>query len=907
MQTSIETLRKMESIFHDALEAAADERAALIELRCAGDEELAAEVYSLLRAGDEERSATATLEKEREAAPGQEAGLERIGAYAIDRLIGRGGMGAVYLAHRDDGQFTQQVAIKLIDLPLATAQFRERFLQERQILANLRHPAIARLLDGGVSSTGDPYLVMEYIDGLPIHTYCERNEIGLAGRVRLFLSVLEAVQFAHLNLIVHRDLKPDNILVTSDGLPHLLDFGTAKMLSSAEGARPSERTRVGFASYTPQYASPEQVLGQPITTASDTYSLGVLLYRLLTGGLPYEFTEFTMAELLRVVCEEPPRKAVVAAAPGRGHDLDLEAILGKALRKSPLERYATVEQMSSDLTAWLDGRPVAARQGNWRYRAGKFARLHWVGLAVALVLALSILGGVAGVLWQASVANRERRIADARSADLRQLSNSLLSELDEAIQELPGSIGAQKLLVTRVLEHLDRMARDAHGDLQTQLDLVAAYTRMGNLQGNSYDQNLGDPEGGLKGIDAALRIARPLAAAYPSNRDVLHALALALQSRGEILWETARTAEAVPLQREAVRSFEQLSSSPSATLTEVLDTAGAWGTLGDELGQDGTASLSDPAAAIDAYRHDFPLYERALRLDANSTRARRGVLITHLKIGSAEMYSDPGAALAEFDSALAVRTGDGTTPGLSDLRLRANILRKQGIASSETGDEARATRAFGDAENLYRSIAARDTNDTRAQIDLAIQLQDEADSAESAADSDLAHRHALLALEEKKLLEIVSICDHIADLRKIEEWAVLSANSQVRAGVVDHDLNGVNHSVAATRQALITLRGIAAAPHASGATLTETSDAFRIAQPASLRDILFSVECARRADNLAQGKSAARDLTLALAYRSAGQIDAARSTARHGLSLLAPPRPGGKISTLQSQLEAQLR
>ena len=382
----------------------------------------------------------------------------------------------------------------------------------------------------------------------------------------LFMRVCEAVQFAHQNFVVHRDLKPDNILVAEDGTPRLLDFGTAKLLSPSLAGPDSKLTREGYQSFTPQYASPEQVLGNPITTASDTYSLGVLLYLLLTGTLPYELKELTTAEMLRVICEEPPRRPTQAAGSHQRLDADLEAILLKALRKEPQERYLTAEQLASDLRAYLEGLPVAARRGTLRYRAGKFIRRHRLRPGGS---------GAAGRhhWWRALPAccgrpewpMRSGAQAEARSADLRQLSNSLLSELDEAIKQLPGSTGVQKLLVTRVLEHLDRMAKDAQGDRQTQLDLVDAYTRLGNIQGNAYDQNLGDPAGAFVSLGKALAIARPLAASDSKDREAIRALALVQQSRSEILWQTDRTPEAVPVMREALKSFDALAADPHAS------------------------------------------------------------------------------------------------------------------------------------------------------------------------------------------------------------------------------------------------------------------------------------------------------------------------------------------------------
>jgi serine/threonine protein kinase len=407
MSQTTERFLRIEAIFHQALAAPENTREALIETQCQEDRELASEVRSLLEACEEEEQLTAARHVDVGADQETQSGGKRVGPYEIDRLVGRGGMGAVYLAHRADGQFEQKVAIKLIDLPLATDLFRERFRQERQILAELQHPYIARLLDGGVTAEGDLFLVMEYVAGVPIHNFCDQRHLSIRQRIALFMRVCEAVQFAHQHFVVHRDLKPDNILVAEDSTPRLLDFGTAKLVSPSLAGPDSKMTREGYLSFTPQYASPEQVLGNIITTASDTYSLGVLLYVLLTGTTPYELKELTTAEMLRVICQEPPRRPTQAVDSHRRLDADLEAILLKSLRKEPQERYLTTEQFASDLRAYLEGLPVAARRGTLQYRATKFIRRNRFRLAAAAMLGLSLMAGIAGIVWQATVANRE--------------------------------------------------------------------------------------------------------------------------------------------------------------------------------------------------------------------------------------------------------------------------------------------------------------------------------------------------------------------------------------------------------------------------------------------------------------------------------------------------------------------
>ena len=275
------SLHRLETVYYEVLAAPEEARASILEHQCEGDAALMAEARSLLEAHRAEQALTIQLTAEVPTEPSTCQG-RWLGPYQLDRLLGRGGMGAVYLAHRIDGQFRQQVAIKVIDLPLTTELFRERFRQERQILAQLVHPYIARLLDGGVSEDGGPYLVMEYVDGIPIERFCRVNRLPVRDRLLLFTKVCAAVHFAHQNLVVHRDLKSDNILVLNDGTPKLLDFGTAKLLAPVPAANTAtEFTRLGLLSFTPSYASPEQVLGETVTTASDTYSLGVLLYLLL--------------------------------------------------------------------------------------------------------------------------------------------------------------------------------------------------------------------------------------------------------------------------------------------------------------------------------------------------------------------------------------------------------------------------------------------------------------------------------------------------------------------------------------------------------------------------------------------------------------------------------------------------
>ncbi|HEY4354925.1 MAG TPA: protein kinase [Acidobacteriaceae bacterium] len=917
MKQTTASFQRVQALFHEALEAPETERAALIDARCEGDRELAAEVWSLLGACEAEQQGVPEEEESQDTGIGTASEARQIGPYLLDRLLGRGGMGAVYLAHRADGNFEQQVAIKLIDLPLATSLFRERFRQERQILAGLRHPYIASLLDGGVSATGDLYLAMEYVDGMPIDRFCASKGFNVTQRLELFLRVCEAVQFAHRNLVVHRDLKPDNILVAEDSTPRLLDFGTAKLMAPTSGESGTDLTREGYHAFTPQYASPEQVLGHPITTASDTYSLGVLLYVLLSGSAPYELKELTTAEMLRVICEEPPKMPAHAVGELKRLDPDLEAILAKALRKEPEQRYLTVEQFSGDVRAYLDSKPVAARRGTFRYRAFKFMRRHKVGLAATVLLLASLAAGGVGIMWQAGVANRERHKAEARAADLRQLNNSLLSELDEAIKQLPGSTGVQKLLVTRVLEHLDRMAADAHGDRLTQLDLVDAYTRLGNIQGNPYDQNLGDAEGGLASLHKARDLAEHLAAANPNDTQSLRALATVRQSQSEILFGLGRTQEAVASLRAAVEAYDKLITPRDTPPALICEVASAYGALGDELGQSGTASLADTTGAVAAFRKSIELDERALSIDPHFLRALRGIGIDQMKIGSVEMDADPAQALKDFQLALQ-RTDalpKSEQSSLAATRLRSLLLRKQANSRVELREYAEAFPLFHQAHEFYQQISAEDPKDLRALSDYEVILDDEAVAYETAVDpvvgmspSDTSLRRHNLEAARGLLQQIVAIMETMAKSAPENEGSKLGlADAQVRLATAQIELHEPGDAASLAGTGLATLRDMASDKDASPMTLDETALAFLRAEPASLRDPAFAATCAERAVNLSHRHKPTLLLALAQASRAGGNMEKSRAAAKEGLALLPAWQPGTVKPNVRVLLEVQIR
>ena len=343
----------------------------------------------------------------------------RIGPFAVVRELGRGGMGTVYLARRADGQFEQTVALKLIRRGADTPTARRRFLAERQILARLNHPHIAALVDGGVSDDGRLWFAMECVDGTPITRHADERALGVDARLRLFRDAADAVRHAHQSLVVHRDLKPSNVLVTDDGIVKLLDFGIARLLGGDVAGDVSSAdeplTRTGLRLLTPEYAAPEQVRGESVTTVTDVYALGALLYELLTGRRAQQLERLTPGEMERVVCEvDPPPPSRVAPEPVRARLRgDLDAIVLRAMHKDPARRYASVDALIEDLRRFTEGLPVQARRDSLGYRAGKFVRRHRVAVGMGSLALLALLGGLAATLWEARAARREAATANA--------------------------------------------------------------------------------------------------------------------------------------------------------------------------------------------------------------------------------------------------------------------------------------------------------------------------------------------------------------------------------------------------------------------------------------------------------------------------------------------------------------
>ena len=540
-----ERWERVSRLFDEAIDLPADERTRLLAARCADDDSLRREVEDLLRAeaqaGDFlEQGTRATAPLLRELADGGDDGDpqgRRIGPWRLVGEIGRGGMGVVYLAERADGQFEQRAALKLLKRGLDTEEILSRFLRERQILARLQHPGIARLFDGGMSEDGRPYFVMEYVDGRPIVAACDARGLSLDERLRLMGQICDAVQSAHGNLVVHRDLKPSNVLLRADGGIALLDFGIARLLSGPGEDAATTLTR-GPALMTPQYAAPEQVRGEPATTATDVYALGLILYELVTGRRPYEVQGADRETSGKVILEtepRPPSRIAVTPRLPRALAPDLDALVLTALRKEPERRYPTAQALGDDLDRLRRGLPIRAQRDTVGYRLRKFAGRHRAGVAAAALATAGLLAGLGGTLWQARIARQEARRASA------------VKDLLLGVFEVSDPSQAQGREIT-ARELLDRGAVRIDGGLRDEPDLRL---EMLGVLSDIYDHlGLGDRARPL--VDRSLDLAQSTFGPDDTRTGS------ALRRQGTLLTGEGKHAEAIPILRRALAIHERV-------------------------------------------------------------------------------------------------------------------------------------------------------------------------------------------------------------------------------------------------------------------------------------------------------------------------------------------------------------
>jgi non-specific serine/threonine protein kinase/serine/threonine-protein kinase len=794
--------RRVKAVFQEAFERPPAEQAAIVDAACAGDPDLREAVLRLLRAHARAQgaldaaplldgTATGPVEERAASAPPPPA---RIGPYRVVRVLGRGGMGTVYLAERDEPGLRKTVAVKVVRHGMGTDFVLRRFRTERQILAALEHPGIARLYDGGTTDEGLPFFVMEYVAGEDLLAYCDERRLPVEARLSLFVRVCEAVQYAHQALVVHRDLKPSNVLVTAEGQPKLLDFGIAKLLSPQLTGETLEETASLVRLMTPDYASPEQVRGDRVTTASDVYALGVILYELLSGHRPYRAKSGAALDVERAMFagEVPPPSTALARteqferADGSSVTItpadvsarrqaptaklrrrlrgDVDNVVLKAMSLEPAARYATAAELAEDISRHLGGFPVRARALRPTERAAKFLRRHRLAAAAAAAVLLSLVTGLGAAVRQARVAEAERRRAEARFQDVRRLANSVIYELHDAIGNLPGATPARRLLVTRALEYLDRLASEARDDRALQRELADAYRRVGDVQGGGLGANLGDTQGALASYLKALAIRRSLAAPpAPEAQDVVGLAVLefdlgallrtrgdapgaeqsfassvarleALRARGELpeahegrlggIYQRLAEVEAFQGKRaEALRHAQKAVSEAEAAARARPDGAAARATLAAAYYQLSTAMAAEGryAEALDSARRSRALAESALRdnpLDAQQTRLLLFAL--NGEGNCLERLDAPGPARRVYERALAV----AEDAWRRDPRDRWSQMGVAVAADALAGalldrDPAASERHYRRAARLARAAVAEDPNYAFARLQLA--------------------------------------------------------------------------------------------------------------------------------------------------------------------------------------------
>jgi non-specific serine/threonine protein kinase/serine/threonine-protein kinase len=710
--------RRVKAILEGVLDQPAEARESFIVSACAGDATLRARVTALAAAAEGDGGmldAPNAVEAGAEVPEAPSRAGERVGPYELLAEIGRGGMGTVHLARRADDEFEQRVAIKLMRPGFASDLDLKRFKSERQIAAVLDHPNIARLLDGGATAEGAPYFVMEHVEGGPLLDYCRERGLSVRQRLILFRQICGAVQYAHQNLVVHRDLKPGNILVTAEGEPKLLDFGIAKLLSGGGGTEFSEPTATLDRLLTPEYASPEQVRGRPVTTASDIYSLGVILYELLAGEKPYRIETGDPAELVRLVCERDPERPSTRTA---GLSRDVDAIVLKAMRKEPERRYPSAAALSDDIGRFLDGRPVEARRPSAAYRTKKFVRRHRIGVAATVLVLAALAGGVLATLREARRARAAEARAERRFNEDRKMANSFLFEFHDAIRDLPGSTPARALVVKRALEYLDQLAKESAGDRELRRELAEAYQKVGDVQGNPFMQNLGDLKGAVASYGKAIALLEP-AVAGPGASDAERAsLATAYLMGGALRLAEGNAQEALAMARKGLALRQALAAEAPGDSARQMDLSQAWQYVAFDAAPAGKHTLAAEALAAQA-----AILEEQRRLRPTDRAVRRSLGQNLFLRGEAvRREGDLAAALARFREAVRIEE-ELVNEEPRSVQLRRDLaysLTEAGNTEVDLGNTTAALEDYRRTLAVFEAMSKEDPKSTDPILGIAM-------------------------------------------------------------------------------------------------------------------------------------------------------------------------------------------
>ena len=687
---------RLRDLFERATQIEPDQRLAFLERECDGNPALLVQVQALLAADADAEQETfwqhSALRNQimAEGIAKSELGAT-IGQYRLAERLGQGGMGTVYRAERIDSAYEKSVAIKLINGLFHSAEVIRHFRAERQILANLDHPNIARLLDGGTREDGLPYLVMEYVEGVSPYDYCRQNNLSTARRLVLFQQICAAVHFAHQNMVIHRDLKPANILVCADGTPKLLDFGIAKVLGTDLSLAGDDLTAPGMLKLTARYASPEQVRGEPVTTASDVYSLGVILYELLSGHSPYGDEDRAPHQLMHAVCEEEPLRPSVWLPRLKG---DLDNIVLRALRKQPTERYASADQFSEDIQRYLEQRPVQARGDSPWYVASRFVRRNRFGVAAAGLALCALVGG----LIEVSIA---RSRAERRFDEVHRLAHAVIFDYSDAISRLPGSTPVRARLVNDASTYLDSLSAEADSP-QLQREIVDAYVRISNIQGNEYENNLGNTAAALASAKKAVAATAQL---LKSDRSpaALESAASAFSTEGSLSYAAGDLADADHAYQRAIELRDTIAQQSPQNLENQLELVSYLNHIGDLYGGFGFQNLGKVPESLAFYLRAKDLVAKLTMQFPGNIEVTKQSYVTLMSLSSSENTAGQHAAAAR------------------DLGLALDQIAK--VSAHEPLDtDVKFERANGESRLGQMLLDGRQANAAVAHFALSIQL-----------------------------------------------------------------------------------------------------------------------------------------------------------------------------------------
>jgi len=855
-----------------------------------------------------------------------------IGKYRLTGKIGEGGMGDVYLAERES-EFRQRVAVKLIRADAASLEVIRRFVIERQTLAALNHPQIVRLIDGGATEDNLPYIVVDYIEGVRIDEYCDAHKLSVTDRLKLFTSVCGAVHYAHQNLIVHCDLKPSNILVTPDGVPMLLDFGIAKLLDPASMGISANVAKTRMRAFTPDYASPEQLRGEPVTTATDIYALGVILYELLTGHSPYRVTaDGALANWIKSVCEEdaePPStmihrvrevsdetstrkltpEEVSKSREGDPQKLqrrlegDLDAIVLKALRKEADARYGSVDQMAEDIRRHLDGRPVLARKSSAGYVARKFFQRHKIAMAAAALVLISVTAGLAATLWEARVAAR-------RFEDVRELAHAFLFDVYDSIEFLPGSTSARELIAKTGTEYLDRLAKDRAGDASLETELAEGYVKVGDVEGNQYNASRGSVAKSIASYEKALPLAEAAVKRAPADRKARKILANVHLNLASTLPFTGKGADGLAHVKKSEEIFRQLWAEKSDDVEARLDLARAYDQEGDLQGGASGINLGHAAEAVKAYQQSLDLIPELPASHPLAARAARSRAVAIVHLGDMEYHaSRVEQALARYQVALqtaeAMAQVDSTNMRLRDLQ--AVILNKIGSAHTDLRENGAAIEAYHRTLELQERTLQADPNNVRARTGIYITEKNIGDvyyyNLENMPAALTAYRRAA------DLLEVISAGDpeNMINREHLSEILTCVASCLIATGKPEE----------AKREALRGLKMAKQVADHPGATQQQVYNYAYLGitiDPADLRDAAAVMPYAKKAVEMSAEKEPFSLHVLAQTYAEQKNFEMAVKTEEKAAALFPPveagkPKPNAQLTVEQflEKCRAQLK